>query len=202
MQYFKLVLLFFAYALITPASAQTCCPAGCVNDFNPNRCVTTGPVQRTCNPVPCAGASGSRGGSSGGTGSVVVYQRPPPPCFPLNTTKASRDAATDQCVSQLSGNAQFIGCLFEDDAGRAEDERTGLSCPARQAALAGQCRKRCADWAASLRTCISSDATWQQFFGDISGQQVGSARVDLCGPRLRDSFFRRAGRLPSQRFTP
>ena len=43
--------------------------------------------------------------------------------------------------------AQFRGCFFEDDAGRAEDKRTCLSCPDRQAALTKQCLKRCANYA-------------------------------------------------------
>lgn len=197
MRYFKLLILFLAYALITPASAQTCCPAGCVNDFNPNRCVTTGPVQRTCNPVPCAGTGGSAGGSSGVPGSVVVYPRPSgPPCGRSNTTQQWRDDATNACLNALSANAQFWGCLFEDDAGRAEDQRTGLSCPLRQQTLANQCRKRCADWALYSNTCDDSDTNWQHAFGDIGGDHFGSARVDLCGPRLRDGFAVIKRRLP------
>ncbi|HXL09207.1 MAG TPA: hypothetical protein VN966_03210, partial [Candidatus Bathyarchaeia archaeon] len=65
----------------------------------------------------------------------------------MNPTKAQVDEATNQCVNALTGSAQLWGCFFEDDAGRAEDKRTGLSCPDRQAALAKQCLKRCADYA-------------------------------------------------------
>ena len=47
-------------------------------------------------------------------------------------TKALRGAVTDACVKALTANAQFWGCGLEDAAGRAEDQKTGLSCPARQ----------------------------------------------------------------------
>src|SRR6202048_4226703 len=65
----------------------------------------------------------------------------------MNPTKAQVDEATNQCVNTLTRSAQLRGCFFEDDAGRAEDTRTGLSCPDRQAALAKQCVKRCANHA-------------------------------------------------------
>lgn len=199
----KLLLVLLGYALISPAAAQTCCPAGCVNTFNPDRCVTTGPVQNTCAPVPCAGGSNSSGGSGGGNQNYSVFQPPPIQCFDFNPTPASRAAATDQCVAQLSGSAQFIGCLFEDERGRAEDARTGLSCSAREAILTGQCRSRCARWALAANTCISSDEAWQRAFGDIGGEHFGSARVELCGPRLRDGFavIKRPKR-PFPRVTP
>jgi hypothetical protein len=196
-----LVILVLMCGLNTSVFAQICCPAGCVNDYNPARCVTTGPNPRTCNSVPCGGSSqGSRGGSSG-TGSGVIYQ--PPPCTFWYQTQPARDAAASQCVAALTANAQFWGCLFEDNAGRAEDQRTGLSCADRQAALARQCQARCARYAQSMTTCSGgADGGWQRSFGDIGGSTFGSARVDLCGPRLRSSFFNRAGRSGPQRFQP
>jgi hypothetical protein len=54
----------------------------------------------------------------------------------MNPTQATVNAATNKCVNDLTGNAQFWGCLFEDDAGRGEDRRTGLTCPEREVALA------------------------------------------------------------------
>ena len=172
--------------LDAPVFAQICCPAGCVQDSN--RCVTTGANPRICNSVPCSGSSsGSSGGGSGGQ-TYVVPQRPPPYCPPSYPTPASRDAATNQCVDTLSGNAMFWGCLFEDDAGRAEDKRTGLSCADRQKALASQCRARCARYVASLFYCSDTSVEWQRVFGDIGGLVYGSARVDLCGPRLKTKF--------------
>jgi hypothetical protein len=205
MRYLKLVILFLAYALTPPAFAQTCCPAGCVQDA-PNKCVTTGPVQNSCgNTFTCPPGSGSPSGGTHGPGTPGVG--PPsipfaPQCGAINPTKAAVDDATNKCVSDLIGSATFVGCFFENDAGRAEDERTGLSCPARQAALARQCRNRCAAFAfASTRPWCFDDpnSLWHNAFGDISGDIVGSARVDLCGPPLRDSFFNRAGRSPPLR---
>jgi len=195
MRRLKLIIFFLAYAVVTPTFAEVCCPSGCSQDSN--RCVYNG-TQNTCPQVACTGRpSGPSAGT--GTGSVYVgpVSLPPsPPCVRLNRTQASRAAATDACVNALTSNAQFWGCIFEDDAGRAEDQRTGLSCGARQAALANQCRSRCANVALESSSCMDPNVTWRAFFGNISGDQVGSARVDLCGPPLRDSFFTRTKRLP------
>jgi hypothetical protein len=217
MGYLKLVILVLAYALILPAFAQTCCPAGCAPEAN--RCVTTGPLWTRCIPIACAG--GSRRPSAESSGPTrehrksAVLARPlrtarayvaprqiPPQCPLMNPTKAQVDEATNQCVKALTGSAQLWGCFFEDDAGRAEDKRTGLSCPDRQAALAKQCRKRCADYA-SHKThlgCAGSypNTVWHVAFGDISGDTFGSARVDLCGPRLRDSVSSRLQQAPTR----
>jgi hypothetical protein len=201
MRYLKLIILFLAYALITPAFAQTCCPAGCVQNA-PNRCVTTGPVQNSCgNTFTCPPGSPSPGGPPGSI-PRQTENIPQQLCFWLNPTPALIVSATAKCVSDLTGSATFFGCFFEDDAGRAEDERTGLSCPARQAALASQCRNRCAAFASHTSTCTDSNSVWHDYFGDVSGDMVGSARVERCGPPLRDSFFRRAGRLRPQRLHP
>jgi hypothetical protein len=209
MRYLRLIILFLAYAVISPAFADVCCPSGCVPTYayNSTACVYAG-TQNFCGyGSTCGGGSGSSSGGGSGKG---TYRAPASPvgqqCFPLNPTSADVVAATNKCVADLTANAQLFGCFFEDDAGRSEDARTGLSCPDRQAALAKQCRKRCADFAsASTRTfCQGQDpnSVWQAFFGDIGGFAIGSARVDLCGPSLRDSFFRRAGRLRPQRLHP
>jgi len=196
MRCLKLIILFLAYAVITPAFANVCCPNGCSQDSN--RCVYNG-TQNTCPQVSCvAGPSGSSGGGGSSPGTGWIGQLPSPPaCLRRNLTKASRDAATDACLNTLTSNAQLWGCVFEDKAGRAEDQKTGLSCAARQAALANHCRKRCADLALFATTCTNPNADWQAFFGDISGEQVGSARVDLCsGPPLRDVHVTRPQRVP------
>ena len=196
-----------ACAFLTPAFAQTCCPAGCVQNA-PNQCVTTGPVQNSCgNTFTCPpGPGGSSGGASGSGTIGVIFPRPfVPQCGAMSPSQAAVNAATDQCVRNLTGSAIFVRCFFEDDAGRAEDERTGLTCAARQAALASQCRSRCAVFAfASNRPWCFDDPNrlWHDSFGDISGDVVGSARIEGCGPPLRDGFFRRAGRSRPQRLHP
>jgi hypothetical protein len=77
---------------------------------------------------------------------------------------------------------------FRGDAGRAEDIRTGLGCPDRQAALAMQCLKRCASYASDTThlVCTGSypNTVWRISFGDISAG-AGNAHVELCGPPLR-----------------
>src|SRR5258707_4623763 len=207
MGYLKLVILVLAYALITPALAQTCCPAGCAPEAD--RCVTTGPLWTRCTPVDCAdGSRNAFGDSAAGPTrkhrKSAVLARPlrtarayvaprqiPPECPLMNPTKAQVDEATNQCVNALTGSAQFRGCFFEDDTGRAEDKRTGLSCPDRQAALAKQCLKRCANYASDTNHLVCTGShphtVWHISFGDISGDTGDSPRVDLCWPPLRAS---------------
>jgi hypothetical protein len=107
----------------------------------------------------------------------------------MNPTKAQVDEATNQCVNALTGSARLRGCFFEDDAGKAEDKRTGLSCADRQAALAKQCQKRCANYASDTNHLVCSgsypNTVWHISFGDISGDTSDSARVERCGPPLR-----------------
>jgi hypothetical protein len=216
MRYLKLAILVLANALISPAFAQTCCPAGCAQDAD--RCVTTGPIWTKCTPIACAGdARRPSGGSSGPTRehrsavparplrtarTYVAPRQIPPQCPLMDPTKAEVDEATNQCVNTLTGSAQLRGCFFEDDAGRAEDKRTGLSCPDRQAALAKQCRKHCANYASDTNhlVCTGSypNTVWHISFGDISGDTGYSARVELCGPRLRASVSSRLRQPPTR----
>jgi hypothetical protein len=98
-------------------------------------------------------------------------------------------------VNALTRSAQLRDCFFEDDAGRAEDKRTGPSCPDRQAALAKQRLKRCANYAYDTThlVCTGSypNTVWHISFGDIPGDTGNSARVDLCGPPLRSIFAKK-----------
>jgi hypothetical protein len=218
MRYLKLLILVLAYALISSSAfAQTCCPEGCAPEAD--RCVTTGPLWTRCIPIACAGDSRrpSAGKSAGPKREhrTAVRARPlrtartyvaplqiPPQCPLMNPTKAEVDEATNQCVNTLTGSARLRGCFFEDDAGRAEDKRTGLSCRERQAALAKQCLKRCADYAADTTHlgCAGSypNTIWHMSFGDISADTVGTARVELCGPRLRASVSSRLRQGPTR----
>jgi hypothetical protein len=210
-QYLKLPILGLLYALMMSAAyGETCCPAGCAQEGG--RCVATGPPWTKCTPIACAGESqrAPPGRSSGHTGvqrASVVARHPPafarplraarnyvtPPQIPaqcplLNPTKAQLAEATGQCVNALAETAQRRDCFFEDDAGRAEDKRTGMRCPDRQAALAKQCLKRCAHYASDKThlVCAGSypNTLWRISFGDIS-ESGNSARVDLCGPSLK-----------------
>ena len=185
MRYLWLVILIsmFGFGLNTTVFAQVCCPDGSVQDGR--RCVITG-TQTTRPTVPCRPGR-PPGSSGGGPGSQSTVSSPwvPSHCPPSFPPGASREAATNQCVAALSGGAQFFWfCFLEDDAGRAEDYRTGLSCPDRLKALANQCRDRCARFAATKTDCNDTNDWWQRFFGDIGGSTFGFARVNLCGPRL------------------
>jgi hypothetical protein len=200
MRLLKVPILVLAYAVISPASAQTCCPSGCAPDAN--GCVSRGPLWTRCIPIACTGDSRAPSGRSAGATrkhrAAVLARRPtrtyvvpvqiPPECPVVNPTKAQVGDATAQCVKVLTGNAQLRDCFFEDDAGRAEDKRTGLNCPDRQAALARQCLKRCVNYASDTAhlVCAGSypNTVWRASFGDIAGYALGSERVDLCGPRL------------------
>ena len=166
-----LLVSMFGFSTPTFAQPQFCCPRGCSADAN--RCVFNG-TTRTCASIACPGGTGE---SFPGVSCTSVYQ-----------TQSERDAGTNLCVARLTANYQFWICTFEGDAGRAEDQRTGLSCAARQAALAMQCRARCAAYVTSVITCRSSTEDWQQAFGDIGGISYGFARIDRCGPPLRTSL--------------
>jgi len=192
---FQAVALVLACGVASEATAQVCCPAECVQ--NNNGCVTTGANQRACQTVPCAGGSSNGGGSSGSGRHTVAQPILPLPgsqaCFDLQPTQATINEVTNKCISSLVANAQLIGCLFEDEAGKAEDKRTGLTCPQRQAALARQCNTRCAQFAqrTTHRFCSTegfSDEQWFVVFGDLDGKVVGSARVAGCGPRLKTAI--------------
>jgi hypothetical protein len=207
----KLAILVLAYALLSsPAFAQTCCPAGCAPEAN--RCVTTGPAWTRCIPIACAeGSPRPSAGSSGParehrksaelasplrTARTYVAPRQIPPHCPLtNPTKAQVDEAIEQCVNALTQSAQLRNCIFEDDAGKAEDIRTGLGCPDRHAALAKQCLKRCANYASDTThlVCTGSypNTVWRISFGDISADTGNSARVELCGPPLRSTLAKK-----------
>jgi hypothetical protein len=126
-----------------------------------------------------------------------LYTPQPPGCVYLNKNTTAVWRAIRRCVKALSASAQRFGCSLEDATGRAEDQRTGLSCPARQAALASQCEARCWTFAVHQNNCESEDVLWQGVFGDIGGFSYGSARVDLCGPRLRSSFLNRTALQPT-----
>jgi hypothetical protein len=123
----------------------------------------------------------------------------------MSPTPATVSATTNKCVGDLAANAQFFGCLFEDDAGRAEDKRTSLSCPDREAALAKLCLPICAAFAnfSTHTFCVGQDPNlvWAVFFGRIGGTAYGSANVNLCG-RLPTSFINRVPRTPAQRYHP
>lgn len=192
MRYLGLMVLVLMDPIV-PAKADLCCPSNCVPDYNPNQCVVIGTWNACGAAKVCGGTtSNSSGGGSGGTmrGQFPAEPGSFPTCFRANTTRQDFDNAINACLTALSANAQFYGCLFEDDAGRAEDQRTGLSCPDREARLAKQCKKRCLSFAIEEATC-GRDETWQAVFGSIGGKSYGSARVELCGPPLPTSFLNR-----------
>lgn len=194
MRYFKMMMLVLAPALIAlnaPALAEFCCPQGFVPDFYPGRCARIGVPQVTTPAVNCvsgpstpSGGGGTKGSGEGGTfpqsGSCIAR-------YPTN---ASRDPVIRQCVRVLSENAQFAHCLIESNDDLSEDQRTGLSCARRQQLLAGQCLDLCAKFATLSNICVGRDETWQRTFG---GPSYGSARVELCGPPLKNGFIRRNG---------
>jgi hypothetical protein len=208
MRYLKLAIIVLTYALISRAAlAQTCCSAGCAPEGS--RCVSTGPLWTSCIPIACAEDSRRPFPKSyeptGGHRKSTVLARPLRPaetyvalrqisrlCPLMSPTKALVDEATNQCVNALTGSAQLQNCSFEDDAGRAEDKRTGLSCPDRQAALAKQCLNRCTNYANHL-VCAGSypNTVWPIYFGDISAAH-NFARVELCGPPLRSILAKKA----------
>jgi hypothetical protein len=132
-----------------------------------------GPQNNNCPPSPPPGG-------------CTWTPNQPQSCPSWFPTKASQVDGVNKCVQDLAGSAIFVVCgFFEDDAGRAADKYTALTCADRQAALAAQCRSRCERYVSASNICKSRDQTWHDYFGDIGGNTVGSARVDLCGPPLK-----------------
>ena len=86
MGYLKLVILVLAYALISPAFAQTCCPDGCAPEAN--RCVTTGALWTKCIPIACA--EGSRRPSAGSSGPTREHRKNAVVAHPLRTVLKSQ----------------------------------------------------------------------------------------------------------------
>src|SRR5262249_7228594 len=59
------------FVLASHASAQICCPSGCVQDGN--RCVTIGANPTACAAIPCPGGGGGQGGGGLGSGRRYGY---------------------------------------------------------------------------------------------------------------------------------
>ena len=188
-RFLKVVIVFLAFAVITPAFAQVCCPDRCVQDGN--RCVHNG-TQNTCAQIACpptSGGGGSNSGSSGfARGTMISPPAQAPLCQTVTATQTDVDAKINQCLNALTANAILFSCFLENDHNRAEDQRTGLTCGQRQIVLARQCRKRCTDWAnysaTHWRWYRDDNPGWQKVFQDIGGNVVGAASVERCGPRL------------------
>jgi hypothetical protein len=177
---FAFLTAFWASSAVTPVFADVCCPVGCVpNGYG--GCWKIG-TNNSCGLIACPAPPGG----------YAHCGQPYPP--------QSVAVVAKQCGKDLSATAQFWGCVFEDDAGRAEDARTGLSCPARKAQLASlpKCQNLCASYAASRTSCDDRNFKWQQAFGPLGGVVYGSANVDLCG-RLLSRVEKRLGRSPFPR---
>ena len=134
------LVVVFTLGLISPALAQVCCPSGCIQDFNPSRCVSNDVNRNYCGaPFSCSAPSSptnrpTDGGGGGRTPPVV----PQAQCMQLDPSpQPSRiEEAKNACIRALTGSAGLRHCLFETQAQIREDIRTGLSCSARQAAMA------------------------------------------------------------------
>lgn len=182
--WFALLLVFGCNA----AMAQVCCPAGCVQ--NANTCVTSGPTPAACAPIPCWGTSGGTGSSGGGSSGGASSEFPQPaPCLPPNGPdgNAMIKKYADKCLADLTATAEFWGCLFEDEAGKAQDKALNMTCAQRKAAYAAECSARCTKFSTNyVNLCQShakgADGFWQDAFGDLGGTKYPAARVEGCGP--------------------
>jgi hypothetical protein len=157
MRYLGLIVLVSIFGLNTPVFAQTCCPAGGSLAGRGDACWFNG-TTRYCGPATNCPPSTTRPPPppTGHPTSAVPILPVTPACGdPYYLTPEARAAATNQCIADLAGTATVWRCaFFEDDAGRAEDVRTGLSCPARQRALANQCWRLCARFARARTVTI------------------------------------------------
>jgi len=181
-------LLLSILLLARPAGAQVCCPAGCVQDNN--ACVTTGPPPHlSCGTVACNSPPAGSGTSGSGGGGVSVYNPSSGGC--PDADQATQAAATNKCIADLTANAEFWGCLFEDAAGKAEDRKLNMTCAERKAAYAQECRSNCALYANMitngceggwLEGAERTNYLWKASFAGVGGTKYGAARVEGCGP--------------------
>jgi hypothetical protein len=143
-------------------------------------------------PKPIAVANDGFGRMQGTEGELLcraMFQRPRSQYpAPLARLRPSGNGGL-KCWALVEGHADLLVLAPDNATGnaRAEDDRTGLTCPVRQAKMAGQCLARCRRFVALLGDCSDAGLVWQNTFGDIGGTQYGFARVDLCGPRLKNS---------------
>lgn len=68
--------VIFSFVLASHASAQVCCPSGCVQDGN--RCVTIGANPTACAVIACPGGGSGAGGGAPGLGHRMVVPPQPP----------------------------------------------------------------------------------------------------------------------------
>jgi hypothetical protein len=97
------------------------------------------------------------------------------------------DKYANKCEADLTATAEFYGCLFEDEAGKAQDKALNMTCAQRKAAYAAECADRCKKFATDfVNLCKShaggADGFWQTYFGDLGGTKYPAARVEGCGP--------------------
>jgi len=93
--------LIFALVLASQASAQICCPSGCVQDGN--RCVTIGTNPTACGTVPCPGGGPGPGGGGSGFGHRVVTpvwvpNQGGPVCFVDQPPRGSYQSSCEKIV--------------------------------------------------------------------------------------------------------
>jgi hypothetical protein len=184
MRYLGLIVLvsIFGVGLSTPVFAQTCCPEGCVLSNYGGSCWVNG-TNNSCGPAircppstrPPTRPPPTPSGPS--PTNVPILQVQPTCGDPYYLSPEARAAATNQCIADLAGRATLFGCAFEDDAGRAEDVRTGLSCPDRQRALANQCWRLCASFARVRLWCDDLNADWQTAFGNLAVTTMGTRKL-------------------------
>ena len=190
MRYLRAMMLVSICGLSTPAFAQICCPL---------RCRPT--------PIPrVAFLMVRRAPAVRSHALQLLNARPDLPDRArleiAHRAQASHLALVSASLGQswskmyeriVWKRAAFPLLLFgENSADRAEDSRTDLSCPARQAKLASQCQARCSRFAANFQVCSDPNSQWQRFFGDIGGVAFGSAHVEL----LRTSASVRVSAIP------
>ena len=189
LRFLPVVLVVSLCGFSTPVFAAVCCPnTNCVPSGYGLGCYYKGTFNSCGVGYVCGNSSSGGGGGGGGTGGGTYgpaggLPGRGPSCQPVYSDQA---AATDQCVASLS-QAQFWGCLFEDDFNRSEDTRTGVSCPVRLGRLAKMCKPRCAQFVSEATNCELLDNVWQRAFTTKDrprvtfGFTVGSADVNFCG---------------------
>ena len=133
MGYLKLVILVLAYALISSAFAQTCCPAGCAPEAN--RCVTTGPLWARCIPIACA--DGSRRPSGDSAGPTREQRKSAVLARPLRTARAYVGPTSDSPAVPIDESDQSRGRRGDQSMRECVDRK----CAVAALLFRGRCRQ-------------------------------------------------------------
>ena len=176
MRYLWAMMLVSICTFGTPVFADLCCPSGCSPSGYGNACWYNS-TNNSCGTGWTCQAPTSRTGG-GVSGQVVHPPRPEgfAPCFGLGVIGGRVGQKMYERIVWETRSFSIAFFSWKIVLDRAEDYRTGLSCPARQAKLAKQCQARCSYLPANFQVCSDPNSR----AGNVSSEILA---VLHSGPR-------------------